>query len=180
MSDLNLLPSEAKFQAEKMHLKKVISNITWGMCGVWLIAVIIVFGLNLIYQLNQNQLNKKYQKLADQYKGLSQDILKNQQIKHQAKVVAMVLKERFEYGSSMEKIKNIFSDKVIINNFNLEESKVYKVEAIVPDTKNINEVEMKIEDINRGVINGFKSAKLLNLTVDGTKGWKFIMEVTLL
>ena len=141
MSDLNLLPSEAKFQAEKIRLKRLASNFSWLISGIWLVIVIILFGLNLLAQLNENQLNKKYLKVADQYKGMSQDILKNQQVKHQAKVVAMVLKERFEYGSSMEKIKGIFSDNIIINNFNLESGKVYKVEAVVPEAKNLDEVE---------------------------------------
>ena len=47
MSDLNLLPSEAKFQAERMHLKKLINNFLWLLGGGWLILVIILLGLNL-------------------------------------------------------------------------------------------------------------------------------------
>ncbi len=180
MSDLNLLPSEAKFQAEKIRLKRLASNFSWLISGIWLIIVIVLFGLNLLAQLNENQLNKKYKKIADQYKDMSQEILKNQQVKHQAKVVAMVLKERFEYGSSMEKIKNIFSENVVINNFNLESGKIYKVEAVVPEPKNLDEVELRINDINQGKIEGFKSASLNNLTIDGIKGWKFVMEVSLI
>lgn len=179
MSDLNLLPSEAKFQAERMHLKKVIGNVMWVMGGLWLIVVIIVLGLNLMAQLKLNQLNKKYQKSADQYKSLSENILINQQVKYQAKVVAMVLQQRFEYGSSMEKIKNIFSDKVIIDSFDLTEAKTYKIEASVPEAINMDEVEMRIDDINQGRLDDFKSAKLESLEIK-TNGWKFVMEVVLI
>jgi hypothetical protein len=132
MNDLNLLPSQAKFQAERMHLKKVINQSMWTMGGIWLIIVIIVFGLNLYRQLNVNQLNKKLQRSANQYKTLSQDILINQQIKQQVKVVAMALQERFEYGSSLESIRNFFSDKITIDGFDLSVAKKYKVMAFVP------------------------------------------------
>lgn len=179
MSDLNLLPSEAKFQAERMHLKNLIGNVMWVMGGVWLVVVIIVLGLNLIAQLNLNKLNKNHQKAADQYKSLSGDILINQQVKYQAKVVAMVLQQRFEYGSSMEKIKNIFSDKVIIDSFDLSESKTYKIEASVSDATNFDEVEMRIDDINQGRVEGFESARLESLGIN-INGWKFVMEVKLL
>ncbi len=180
MSDLNLLPSEAKFQAERMHLKKVINDFLWVLSGAWLIGVIILLVLNLLGQLNLNQLQKKYKKSVDQYKNLAQDVIMGQKVKNQAKVVAMVLKNRFEYGSSMEKIKNLFSDKVIIDKFDLDDIKVYKLEAFVPEEKDFDEVEIKIEDINNGRIEGFKSAQLLDLKLEKTKGWGFAMEVILL
>lgn len=180
MSDLNLLPSQAKFQAERMHLKKMISNFIWVMGGGWLTVVIVVLGLNLLAQLSLNQLNKKHQKTADQYKSLAQNMLISQQVKQQAKVVATVLQKRFEYGSSMEKIKNIFSDKIVINGFHLTEDKTYKLEVSVPNPIDFDEVELKIDDINQGSLEGFKSAKLEKLEIDKAKGWIFNMEVILL
>lgn len=180
MSDLNLLPSEAKFQAERMHLKKLINNFLWVMSGVWLVGVIILLALNLFGQLSLNQLQKKYQKSANQYKSLAGDILINQKVKNQAKIVASVLQTRFEYGKTMEKIRNIFSDKVIIDGFDLDESKLYKIEASVPNEKDFDEVEIKIDDINQGMVEGFKSAKLEDLKLDKVKGWSFNMEVALL
>jgi len=180
MGDLNLLPSEAKFQAERMHLKKVINNVMWVMGGGWLILVIIVLGLNLLGQLNVNQLKKKHQKSADQYKSMAPDILVSQQIKYQAKVVATVLQKRFEYGSSMEKIKNLFSEKVVIDSFDLSGNRVYKIEANVPKLNDFDEVETKIDEINLGLVQGFKSAKLESLVIDKNGSWNFVMEVTLL
>ena len=180
MSDLNLLPSEAKFQAERMHLKKLISNFMWLVGGGWIMVVVIVLGLNLLGQLNLNQLQKKYQKSADQYKSLAGEMLINQKVKNQAKIVATVLQKRLEYGSSMEKIKNIFSDKVVIDSFDLSGDKIYKIKATVAEAKNFDEVEMKIDDINQGRIQGFISAKLESLVIDKVKGWKFALEVVLL
>lgn len=180
MSDLNLLPSEAKFQAERMRLKKMINNFMWMMGGGWLVVVIIILGLNLLGQINLNQLNKKQQKSADQYKSLAQDMLITQQVKHQAKVVATVLQKRFEYGSSMEKIKNIFSDKVVIDAFQLTEAKTYKIEVSVPEPINVDEIEVRIDDINQGLVEGFKSAKLESLEIGKMKEWLLSMEVVLL
>ncbi len=180
MGDLNLLPSEAKFQAERMRLKKLINNFLWVLSGIWLVGVIILLGLSLLGQLRLNQLQKNYKKSIDQYKSLAGDVIISQKVKNQAKIVATVLMSRFEYGSSMEKIKNIFSEKVIIDSFDLEDKKIYKIEASVPAQKDFDEVEIKIDDINQGRVEGFKSAKLLSLELDKTKGWNFVMEVILL
>ena len=180
MGDLNLLPSEAKFQAERMRLKKLINNFLWVLGGVWLVAVIILLGLNLLGQLRLNQLQKNYKKSIDQYKSLVGDVIISQKVKNQAKIVATVLKSRFEYGSSMEKIKNIFSEKIIIDSYDLEDTKVYKIEASVPEESDFDEVEIKIDDINQGRVEGFKSAKLLDLELNKTNGWNFVMEVILL
>lgn len=180
MSDLNLLPSQAKFQAERIRLKKIINNFMWVLGGGWLVLVIIVLSINLLKQLNFNQLKKKHQKSADQYKSLVGEISINQKVKRQAKVVAMVLQSRFEYGNSMEKVKNLFSEKIIVDNFDINDSKSYKIKASVSELANFDEVEMKIDDINQGRIEGFKSAKLQSLTIDNSVGWTFIMEVVLL
>ena len=150
------------------------------MGGGWLVVVIIILGLNLLGQINLNQLNKKQQKSADQYKSLAQDMLITQQVKHQAKVVATVLQKRFEYGSSMEKIKNIFSDKVVIDAFQLTEAKTYKIEVSVPEPINVDEIEVRIDDINQGLVEGFKSAKLESLEIGKMKEWLLSMEVVLL
>ncbi len=180
MSDLNLLPSEAKFQAEKIRLKKVLNNVMWVLGGGWLVLVIILLTVNLLSQLNLNQLNKKLQQSAQQYKNLAGEMLINQTIKQQAKVVAVVLQQRFEYGSSMEKVKSIFSDKIIIEDLELGEAKKYKIQASVTDPANFDEVEIKIEDINKGKLEGVKFAELKNIEINRVKGWDFALEVTLL
>ena len=79
---------------------------------------------------------------------------------------------------SEEYLYNLLS--IDINNFNLESGKIYKVEAVVPEAKNLDEVELRIDDINQGKIEGFKSANLNSLTIDGLRGWKFVMEVSLI
>jgi nitrous oxide reductase len=104
----------------------------------------------------------------------------NQQIKQQVKVVAMALQERFEYGSSLESIRNFFSDKITIDGFDLSVAKKYKVMAFVPELKNIDEVEIIIDNINHGMVEGFKSATMEGLAIDKGKGWSFTMEVILL
>lgn len=179
MNDLNLLPSEAKFLAERMRLKAIINNFIWIFGGLWLSLIVVMIGLNLIFQLNLNQLNKKYQKVSDQYKSLAGNMAVNQKVRYQAKVVAKVLNNRFEYGESIERVKNIFSDKIVIKNFKISEKKKFEIEGMVVDGKYLEEVEKKIVDINSAKIEGFKSVELKNIEVKGTD-WFFSMEVTLI
>ena len=47
------------------------------------------------------------------------------------------------------------------------------------DGKNLSEVESIVENINRDLVDGIKSAKISDLSVDAVKGWLFEMEVNL-
>lgn len=179
MNDLNLLPSEAKFQAERMRLKAIINNFLWIFGGLWLLLVIVIFAIGLILQLNLNRLNKDYQKGLTQYESLIGSMAINQKIKYQAKVVAKVLADRFKYGESMEMVRDLFSTNITINNLEIREKKKFVVYGSLVDGKNMSEVESVVEDINRGLVEGFKSAKISDLSVDGIKGWLFDMEVNL-
>ena len=107
MNDLNLLPSEAKFQAERMRLKAIINNFLWIFGGVWLLLVVIVFAIGLVLQLNLNRLTNNYKKGLTQYETLIGSMAINQKVKYQAKVVAKVLADRFKYGESMEMVRNL-------------------------------------------------------------------------
>lgn len=179
MNDLNLLPSEAKFQAERMHLKAMINNFLWIFGGLWLSLVVIVFAVGLIFQLNLNRLNKNYQKGLTQYESLIGSMAVNQKIKYQAKVVAKVLADRFKYGESMEMVRNLFSEKVTIDNLEIKEKKKFTVDGSLVDGNNLSEIESVVADINRDLVEGFESAKISGLSVDAVKGWTFDLEVNL-
>ena len=179
MNDLNLLPSEAKFQAERMRLKAIINNFLWIFGGVWLLLVVIVFAIGLVLQLNLNRLTNNYKKGLTQYETLIGSMAINQKVKYQAKVVAKVLADRFKYGESMEMVRNLFSANIKIDNLEIREKKKFMIYGSLADGKNLSEVESIVENINKDLVEGIKSAKISDLSVDAVKGWLFEMEVNL-
>jgi len=74
MSDLSLLPSQAKFRAKRMRIKAKITNFLWIFSGIWMGLVILVVGIFLILKLVLNQTQKNYQKTVNQYKTLLGDM----------------------------------------------------------------------------------------------------------
>lgn len=179
MSELNLLPSQAKFQAQKMHLKAIINGFMWVFGGFWVIFLVIVLGLFLIFKLRLDQLDKTYQKNENQYKTLIGDMAVNQKIKYQAKVVAKVLNDRFEYGKSMELVQNLFPSEVVIENMEIANRKVFNVTGSMVDGKKMDIIEEKVLEINSGNMKQFESAKIVDVKMTNNKGWVFKVEVKL-
>ncbi len=179
MSDLNLLPSSAKFQAERIHLKALVTNFLWVFGGLWLLLVVFVFLFEFVQTLSLKNLDAKHKKVAAAYEALSENMALNQKIKYQAKVVARVLSDRFEYGESMKLVESLFSSNVVIENLGIEESKKFSVSGSVVDGKFLDEVEELVDEINSGLVDSFKSAKIKSLSVDPIKNWQFVMEVEL-
>jgi type II secretory pathway component PulF len=179
MSDLNLLPSQAKFQAQKMHLKSLINMFLWIFGGFWVVFLIIVLGIFLICKVTLDQLTKTYEKNETQYKSLVGSMATNQKVKYQAKVVAKVLSDRFEYGDSMEMVKTLFPSQIIIENIEIKEKKQFVLTGSDPNGKNMDLVEDKIADINNESVDGFLSANLTSVNITADKGWVFKVEVQL-
>ncbi|HOR02272.1 MAG TPA: hypothetical protein PKZ92_03380 [Candidatus Woesebacteria bacterium] len=179
MSDLNLLPSEAKFQAEKIKIKGMINNFLWIFGGFWFLLLVGVVVVSLVMQLSLKGLTKEYEKNQNEYQALAGSMATNQKVKYQAKVVSKVLVDRFEYGKSMEMIKNLFSQDIVISNLEIGERKVFTIFGTVVDGSKLSEVEQKVIDINYDLIEGFSSAKMTGLSYDPIKNWQFQVEVKL-
>jgi hypothetical protein len=179
MNDLNLLPSQAKFQAERMRLKGIINNFLWIFGGIWVLLVVVIILLNIILTLTLKKFNKDYEKVSNQYKELAENMALNQKIKYQAKVVGKVLSDRFEYGKSMKLVKELFSEKIKIDNLEINEFKKFEVNGSIPNGEDLKEVEKEIDYINNGLIEGIASAEIRDVSVDAVKGWKFVLEVKL-
>ena len=179
MNDLNLLPSQAKFQAERMHLKAIIDNFLWIFGGVWILLVIVVFLLELVLNLSLTKFNKDYEKASNQYQSLAGNMVLNQKIKYQAKIVAKVLSDRFEYGKSMKLVEELFPEKIIIDKLEVVEVKKIQVSGSVSTGSDLNDLEDKIDQINRGLVDRVDSIKVNDISVDPVKGWKFVVEVKL-
>jgi hypothetical protein len=107
--NLNLLPSQAKFQAARMKLKGVLRKYMTFALVLWLAIVILVivlyFGSGYVLDLQ----NKKYKQALTDFQGKSEEIIVNQLLKYRTKVLGQVMKDRYEYSVSFEKLNSILS-----------------------------------------------------------------------
>ncbi len=176
---LNLLPSEAKFQAQRMRIKALIGNFLWVIGGIWVLLILIVFGASFFLNLRLSSLDKKYQARLNDYKSRINEVALTQKIKYQAKIVAKVLDSRFEYGQSISLVNDLFSDNVRIDDIQISKDKVFELSGGSTDGSVIDEVESKVSEINAGMIDGFAGAKILSVGVNEEKGWSFRVELLL-
>lgn len=174
--DLNLLPSQAKFQMERVRLKKKINLAMMIGLGVWSIVVAIVLGYKLILGLNYGREKKKYDGLVASYSALSDKMVTSKKLKYQAKKVGEVLAARFEYAKTMRLANNFFSNEIVIKTFDLTEDKIFKIAGETRSEMGVDEVERKVEQINLGQVDNFSSARLGSIGVAGGL-WNFAMEV---
>jgi hypothetical protein len=177
-NDINLLPSQAKFQAKRVALKSKINSFLWVFGGIWILLLVVVFGGWFVSQTVLSQVNKKYQSGLTQYKNLLGSMAVNQQVKYRAKIVGQVLEERFEYGSSIEKVKSIFSENIKIDDVGIDGKKQFTLEGTIMNGIYVSEVVEKLVAINNSELEGFSKAVLRDIQVkNGT--WSFKMEVNL-
>ncbi len=179
MSDLNLLPSQAKFQAEKIHIKGIINNFLWIFSGLWVLLLVGVFLFEFISNLSLKKFNNDYQKVLGQYQSLVENMALNQKVKYQAKVVAKVLSDRFEYGESMRLVRGLFPTDIVIKNLGIVEIKKFQVDGSIQKGEVLSDLEEIVDDINSGLVEGVSQVEIKDVSVDSNEGWKFILEVSL-
>lgn len=175
---LNLLPSVAKFQAAKIKLRKRINLGINIFLTLWILLAVIIFGWLWFNNYLLTKAESKNKTALNKYKSLVTNVVLSKKNKYQAKLVGQVLSERFEYGSLIGKITNLFSENVTLENFEIKSKKQFVFEGNLINGMNMSEVEAKIRDINLGLYSGFTSAKLNSITISA-KGWAFEMEVNL-
>lgn len=176
---LNLLPSEAKFQAQRIRLKSIINNFLWIVGGIWILLLISTFGWWFFLNLRSDQLNKKYQSRLADYKSRIDDVALTQKIKYQAKVVAKVLGSRFEYGEAMSLAATVFPNSVKIEDIQIKEDKVFELSGSVDQGSLMDEIEAKVAEINNGEIDGLLSAKIVKVDINPVEGWQFVVDLFL-
>ena len=174
--DLNLLPSRAKFQAKRTSIKKKIESFLWVFGGVWVLTLVIVLGLFFISQMILGTFEEKYNKGLNAYKTLLGEMVVNQQVKYQAKVVSKVLSERFEYGASIESVRSLFDEGVELNDIDIERNDAFSLSGTIRDGRLMDGIEEKVVMINQGEIDGFERAELNSVGISND-GWSFTMEV---
>ncbi len=175
--NLNLLPSQAKFQAFKVKIKKKVVVFIWGLCITWFSVTLVIFGFWFVAQTSLKREEKLYNRELEAYKSLSERVVLSEQIKYRAKLVGEVLGQRFEYGDAINRVNNLFSENITLNDFSLSNNDKFDIVGFALGS-NINEVEEKLGSINTGKIEEFKSAKINTLSLAGSE-WKFGMEVLL-
>lgn len=177
-SNLNLLPSQAKFQAAKMKLEKTI-HYYMSLIGILWITVIVVitvlfFGSNYILNIQI----KKYNQALNGLQSLSSDIVVGQLLKYRAKVLGEVLKNRFEYSTAFEKINSLFGENVSVANFQLEDNNNFLITVKTAEKENVNHVEEVVENINLGKVDGVSKATIKEAVLLDSL-WSIRMEVVL-
>jgi hypothetical protein len=176
---LNLLPSEAKFQAQRIRLKMMINNFLWVIGGIWILLLVGTFGTWFFLNFRLDQLNKKYQTKMSDYKSKIDEVVLTQKVKYQAKVVAKVLENRFEYGRAMTLVSSLFSEDIKIEDLQIKEDKAFELSGLAIHGTSIDEVEEKVDEINNGQIDGFTSAKIAKVDINPIKGWEFVVDLSL-
>lgn len=178
-SNLNLLPSQAKFQAAKMKLRATLRHYMAIAIVLWIAVMILVgalfFGSGFVLSLQ----SKKYDQSLASYRGLSQEIILNQLLKYRSKVLGQVLDDRFEYSAAFEKINSIFSEKAKVSGFELNKNKEFVVNVLAADKNGVDFVENKVAEANDGVMEGVQKITIKNVSYVVNGGWAINMEVVL-
>lgn len=178
-SNLNLLPSQAKFQAARMKLQEILRRYMFFALILWLTVVVLMiilyFGSNYILE----QRNKKYQQILTDFQSNTEELVVNQLVKYRTKVLGQVLKNRYEYSVAFEKINSIFADKVKLSKFELDVDKKFTVKVIALDKDSVDYIEEKIEQANSNNLEGVKSINIVNTNYSIDDAWLITLEVVL-
>ena len=177
--NLNLLPSEAKFQAARIKAKAKINKVMLLVSVVWVFGLIIVFILWFLTKITLAADEKKYKQAAVDFQGISDTVLNSEQLKYRAKLAVEILNSRFEYGKAFKTITDLFPPEISLENYELKSEKIFDVSGVIKDWRGVEQLEKIIRDINGGLLENFTSTKLNSLSFDSAKGWLFSMEVNI-
>lgn len=178
MSDLNLLPNVAKFQAAKIKVKKKVKTASIIIAGLWVLSIVIVFSVWYINQKRVELEQKRYDRAVNEFQSLKTEIVLTQQLKYKAKLVGDVMNSRFEYSYIFKLLEDLFTEKIIVEKTQIERQDAISISGRALAVSDFNEVEEKIKQIKAGLIPGFERIKINNLVLDNS-GWSFSTEVNL-
>ena len=176
--NLNLLPSEAKFQATKNKLENKIRKVMMLMVGLWIVVMVGVYGAGFVFNTKLNSEKKSQQKALTDYGTFSDSVIVNQNLKYKAKMVGKALAARFEYGKAFETVNSLFPEGIKLENFEMDPGGFFKVTGTMIGRDNVDKLESLVSDINAGGDSRFESIKLSSLSVR-LGVWKVGMEVAL-
>jgi len=176
--NLNLIPSKAKFQADRIKIQKQVRLVITVVLAIWAASATILFSLTGVMKVRLNSASANQKKVQQNYSSLQDNIVTSQKLKYKAKMVGGALNNRFEYGTSFETINNLFPPTINLKNYDLHDGGIFQVKGITSEKANIDLLESTVDTINRGDNDKLKSARLTALTLKGGV-WDFTMEVVL-
>lgn len=177
-ANLNLLPSQAKFQADRMKLQKKLRQYILVAVVIWVSLGILTLVLNLVFDFRLKREEKKYNQIVATLKSMDQEIALSQLVKYRIKVLGEVLKERFEYSTAFETINSLFSEKASLGKFNMDENKKFEIEVLANDRETLDYIENRVKRINEGEVPEVAKITMKQAVVAGDS-WTVNMEVTL-
>lgn len=178
--NINLLPSQAKFQAARIKLKKTIRYYMTLVSVLWVAVAILVVVLYFGSDFVLKQQNKKYETSMSSFENMSEEIAINQLLKYRAKVLGQVLNERFEYSTAFETVASVFSEKAKVSEFKFEsKSKEFKMTVLATDKETVDYVEDRVLEVNEGKVEGVKHINIISVAYVIGGDWSIDMEVKL-
>ena len=177
-ANLNLLPSQAKFQADRMKLQKKLRQYLLVAVVIWVSVGILTLALNLVFNFRLKHEEKKYNQIITTLKSMDQEIALSQLIKYRIKVLGEVLKERFEYSTAFETINGLFSEKASLGKFNMDANKAFEIEVLANDRETLDYIENRVRRINEGEVPEVSKITMKEAVVAGNS-WTVNMEVVL-
>lgn len=175
--DLSLLPSQAKFQIEKMKWVRW-NRMIIGIIGcLWIMIVLVVVGMNVVGGWRLTAAEKAQAAASKNLAGMADGVINSQRLKYNAKLVGEVLSQRFEYGKAFKTIATIFPPEVYLDKIDLKDSGKFEIGGQTSGDKML-EVEQIMENINSDRDERFSSLNLKTLSLKSNI-WIFAGEVVL-
>lgn len=164
--NLNLLPSQAKFQAAKIKYQKLANKISIIMITVWLVLGMGVVGWYFGSQWWLKSEKNKYNQAVTNMMSMKDEVIGSQLIKFRAKILGKVLNERFEYSEAFNLVNNLFGQEIEIKKLELKEKSMFTLSLAAEGKAEIDQIEKKIVEINKGEIDGVDKLDLKKIIYD--------------
>lgn len=157
---LNLLPSQAKFQVEKIRAITLSKRLLTIFLIIWIVLVVFIFGFEQGGKWWLLKQKAGYQTVLASYLQLSTEIVVSQTIKFRAKLLGKVLADRFEYAQAFNIVGKAFDSSFKIKDFELKDKSFFLVSVIADSDESMKLLESRIGEINLG-----KEAAIKNIVV---------------
>lgn len=175
--NLNLLPSQAKFQAARTKLQKTFRRYMAIGAALWVLVIVATVISHIFVGVSLEAESKKYKQNLEAFKGMTDEITLSQLIKYRIKVLGQVLKDRFEYSTAFEKVTTIFSEKATVSKFQINENKEFTISVATNNRDGVDFIEGRVEEANKGKIEGIKKVDINNVTYTSDGNWLVNMGV---
>ena len=178
MIDLNLLPSVARFQADKIKFNRLIKNVCIYLSAVWVVSLLIILAVFWFKKINLAKLNARLSILKQDWLSMSEGVVINQNLRQKSKIIAQILEQRFEYGQTFRSMEKLFGPEVKVNQIELKDKNVFTFEGEVNSNRLMDEVEARVNEINNNQVDEFSQAIIKSVGI-ASGVWKFGLEVKL-